>query len=142
VGWAITLSHPLIILIGAPLTLLAARAPRREHTPLLLLALLLLLRAELDVWDTIYYALPFILALAAWEGLAHDRPPLGALAATCAAWVIFAWAPVHLTADQQSLLFMAAALPATGSLLAALYAPSRVAARSRGRRVSLATHPG
>lgn len=139
VGWAIALSHPLIVLISAPLTLLAARLPRREHAPLLLLALLLLLRAELDVWDTIYYLLPFVLALAAWEGLAHGRPPVGALVATVMAWVVFVWSPDHLSADQQSLLFLAAALPSTGALFAALYLPRgwrarRVADAGHGRR--------
>ncbi|HEY5195564.1 MAG TPA: glycosyltransferase 87 family protein [Solirubrobacteraceae bacterium] len=130
VGWAITLSHPLIVLIGAPLTFLAARGRRREYDALLLLALLLLLRAELDVWDTVYYALPFILALAAWEALTHDRPPVGALAATALSWVVFVWAPVHLSADQQSLLFLAAALPATCSLAFSLYSPGSVRRRT------------
>lgn len=143
VGWAVALSHPLIVTIGLPLTLLAARRPRRPDAPLLLLAILLLLRAELDVWDTIYYGLPFVLALATWEVRAHAGPPLGALAATAMAWVIFYWAPIHLTADQESLLFMACALPTTVVMLAALYAPSRLrvlgavlvslADRARGR---------
>lgn len=130
VGWAISLSHPLIILLSAPLTLLAAREPRRPHVGLLLLALLFLLRAELDVWDTIYYGLPFVLALATWEALSFERPPVCALAATAVAWIVFVWAPVNLTADGQSLLFLAAALPATGALLFALYAPSRSTGRA------------
>jgi hypothetical protein len=143
VGWAVALSHPLIVTIGVPLTLLAARTRRRPDAPLLLLAILLLLRAELDIWDTIYYGLPFVLALATWEVRAHDAPPVGALAATAMAWVIFYWAPIHLTADQESLLFLACALPSTVVMLAALYAPSRLrvvgaalaslADRARGR---------
>jgi hypothetical protein len=146
VGWAITLSHPLIILISAPLTLLAARGPRRDHAALLLLAVLSILRVELDVWDTIYYAVPFVFALAAWEALTMERPPLGALVATVAAWIIFVWSPSHLSADDQSLLFMALALPATGSLVLALYFPGwslgRVAGRSRPPHRSLAPRPG
>jgi hypothetical protein len=133
VGWAIALSHPLIVLISVPLTLLAARIHRRPHAPMLLLAVLLLLRAELDVWDTIYYALPFVLALATWEVGAHDRPPLGALSATALAWSIFVWAPAHMTADQDSLLFLATAVPATCWLLVCLYSPAELMAGWRGR---------
>jgi hypothetical protein len=133
VGWAIQISHPLIILISAPLTLLAARLPRREHAGLLLLALLLLLRAELDVWDTAYYLLPFVFALAAWEALTHERPAVGALAATAMTWIVFVWAPSHISPDQQSLLFMAAALPATCALLVAVYLPGGLRARWAAR---------
>jgi hypothetical protein len=143
VGWAVALSHPLIVAAGVPLTLLAARMRRNAHTPLLLLALLLLLRAELDVWDNIYYCLPFILALATWEVRAHACPPVGALAATALTWVSFVWAPDHLSADRVSLFFLALALPTTVVMLAALYAPSRLrvvgaalaslADRARGR---------
>ena len=91
---------------------------------MLLLALLLLLRAELDVWDTAYYLLPFVFALGTWEALTFERPPVGALVATLATWGVFVWAPAHLGPDDQSLLFLAAAVPATASILIALYAPS------------------
>ncbi len=131
VEWAIAISHPLIVLISVPLTLLAAAMRRRPHAPMLLLALLLLIRAELDVWDTIYYSLPFILALAVWEVQAHDRPPLGALSATVLAWTLFVWAPAHLPADQESMLFLATAASATCWLSLRLYAPT---ARLAGRR--------
>ena len=138
VGWAITLSHPLIVLISGPLTLLAARFSRAKNTPMLLLALLLLLRAELDVWDTAYYLLPFVFALGTWEALTFERPPVGALAATVVTWAVFVWAPAHLGPDDQSLLFLTAAVPATASILLALYAPG-------GWLASLRTeshHPG
>jgi len=146
VGWAVALSHPLIVLISVPLTLLAARIRRREHAPLLLLALLLLLRAELDVWDTSYYLLGFIFALGAWEALAHDRLPVGAVAATVMTWVVFVSSPAHITPDQQALLLLALALPGTGALLVSLYAPGRVksaiGARSRRAPGSLAPRTG
>ncbi len=124
-AWAIRLSHPLIVVIGIPLTLLAARLPRREHRPMLLLALVLLLRAELDVWDTLYYLLPFVFALGAWEALAFERPPLAALSATAIAWVVFAWRPTWLTPDEVSACFLALALPATGWLALGVYARGR-----------------
>ena len=71
-----------------PLSLLWARvrggAPRVDGEQLLaLLALLLLLRCVLDPWNTIYYELPFLLALLAWEALQHaERPPVVTLALT------------------------------------------------------------
>jgi hypothetical protein len=137
-GWTIALSHPLIVMISAPLTLFAARQRRAEHAPLLLLALIFLLRAELDVWDTIYYLLPFVFALAAWEVLSRTRPPVGALAATIMSWVIFVWAPGRLSPDAQSLLFAACCVPATVWLGLVLYAPrrwtERLGSRSRSRR--------
>jgi hypothetical protein len=46
------------------------KGPRVEQA-LLLLALVLLLRAALDPWDNVYYHLPFLLALLAYE--AHTR---------------------------------------------------------------------
>jgi hypothetical protein len=138
VGWAVQLSHPLVILIGVPLTTIAAGIRRREHAPMLLLALLLLLRIQLDVWDNVYYSLPFIFALGAWEVATRERPPLGALAATALAWVTFVWSPSHFTADEQSLLFMAWTIPATVWLAVSLYAPgarslSRIPLRLRAR---------
>ena len=35
----------------------------------------MLLRCVLDTWDTVYYLLPFVLALLAWEVARPGRPP-------------------------------------------------------------------
>ena len=67
-GWLSPISHPLIVAVALPLSLLAWR---RRSDPLLLLALLFVLRCVLDPWNTAYYVLPAIIALVTWEALAH-----------------------------------------------------------------------
>ena len=86
-----TISHPLIIAVSLPLTALAwGRGRRGQSDALLLLALLLLLRCVLDTWDTVYYPIPFVLALLAWESLGERRrPAVLALSSTVLAWVSF-----------------------------------------------------
>ncbi len=42
---------------------------------MLLLSLLLLLRCMLDTWDNIYYPLPLVIALLAWETCSLRRAP-------------------------------------------------------------------
>lgn len=93
--WVQTMAHPLIVALMLLLTavLVAVRSLRRARKTssdgLLLLSLLLLLRCVLDPWDLSYYSLPFLLALLAWETLAHQRAPVLASAATFAAWIVF-----------------------------------------------------
>lgn len=138
-GWLGSITHPLIALLGIPLSLAWARAQRTgaglvgragrrgdRHDPhpveaarrvdrrqlLLLLALALLLRCILDPWNVIYYELPFVLALLAWEALARpDRPPVLALAASAVVWATFQVAPDVLSPDLQCAAFLAWALP-------------------------------
>ena len=74
-AWVGIVSHPLIVAVSLPLTALAWRRARRgQSDALLLLALLLLLRCVLDTWDTVYYPIPFVLALLAWESLGAATP--------------------------------------------------------------------
>ncbi len=114
--WLSPLTHPLIAFLVVPLSLAWARAQRalrggREHV-LALLALLFLLRCALDPWNAVYYELPFLLALLAWEALCRpERPPVAALAATVLTWITFQTAPGSLSPDMQSLFFVAWALP-------------------------------
>ncbi len=85
--------------------------PRDEHL-LLLLALLFLARCVFDPWNNVYYGLPFLLSLLAWEVCCRpERPPVLALAATAATWVTFEWAPLVVSPDLQSLVYLAWALP-------------------------------
>jgi hypothetical protein len=94
-----------------------ARRPRAtwslpEQDALLALALLLLLRCLLDTWDTVYYPLPFVLALLAWEATREtSKPPVLALAASALVWVNFQWLPMHASADVQAAFFLAWTLP-------------------------------
>ena len=104
-AWTNTISHPLIVVVG--LGLAGALWLQRRHRAgtatlsvgdaLLTLALVLLVRCVLDTWDTAYYALPFVLALLAWEVCEENvrRPPVLALMSAVLAWGSFQWLPAH-----------------------------------------------
>src|SRR5215210_6217638 len=124
-AWLSPLPHPLIAGLALPLSLLAAR---RRADPLLLLALLLLLRCLLDPWNNTYYVLPCVLALAAWEPLREGRPPLLALTAVVATFVtmerIFDVAPLDVVA----LSYLAWSLPLAAFLAWRLWTAGRASA--------------
>jgi hypothetical protein len=125
-AWLTGVSHPLIIGLAVPLTLLAWRGRRRVGTPLLLLALLLLLRCVLDPWDVIYYPIPFIFGLLSWETLNPRRAPALSLLATTAVWVLFQELPARgVTPDATAAVFLALAASTLIALAAGLYAPER-----------------
>jgi hypothetical protein len=138
-GWIEGIAHPLIVAVTVPLTLLCAWLRRRglrrpPHEALLLLVLLLLLRCVLDPWDISYYSLPLLFALLVWETLTFARPPVLALAASFAAWFVFQWTTRHLSADMQALTFLAVAIPAVLTAAVALYTPAlgeRIGMRAR-----------
>jgi Glycosyltransferase family 87 len=121
-GWAGTISHPLVLLVGvAVAAALWVRSGRRRRLPadqaLLALALLLLARCVLDTWDTSYYPLPFVLALVTWDATRpSSQPPVLALTASVLVWFNFNWLPGHLSPDGQSALFLAWSLPLTAWL--------------------------
>lgn len=122
-AWTGAVSHPLIVLVGLALAALLwwrsrARALDREDA-LLALAAVLLARCLLDTWDTVYYLLPFLFALVAWESTRPSRnPPLLALAASALVWLSFQWLPQHASADAQAAFFLAWSLPLAGWLWA------------------------
>jgi hypothetical protein len=118
-GWLSSVSHPLIVAVSVPLTLLAARRGRRDA--MLLLCLLLALRCALDTWDTVYYPLPFVLSLLAWESLSCRRPPVLSIAASLAVWLLFIEAPGRLSPDQMAAIFAVLALSTLAALGAAVY---------------------
>jgi Glycosyltransferase family 87 len=155
-GWALAVSHPLVLGAGILLTATLWLGHRRtapgaglltERTALLTLALLLLLRCVLDTWDAVYYPLPFIFALLAWEvrgpdrggvdqrpainqrSEIHRRPPVLALSSTVLAWMSFQWLPAHGgSPDLQAAFFLAWTLPLAGALAMRLFAPGPSAA--------------
>lgn len=126
--WLSSLTHPLIAFMVVPLSLLFWRLRRdapegRNEQTLGLLALLLLLRCVLDPWNSVYYELPFLLALLAWESLRRpERPPVLALCATAVVWLTFIELPNHVSPDVQSFLFLCWALPLTGWLAREVFA--------------------
>jgi hypothetical protein len=131
-AWVSRIAHPLIVLLAIPLSLLWLR--RRSSEPwdaLGLLALLLLARCVLDPWDNVYYALPFLLALTAWEALARRRPPLLGLLATMMVPLTFNLVPSYLSPDGQSAFFLAWVLPLAAVLALAVYRPNDVLVKQR-----------
>jgi hypothetical protein len=143
-SWAGTISHPLVLLAGVGFTAALWASVRggrlTTQRALLALALVLLARCLLDTWDALYYPLPFVLALLAWEsGSAAERPPLLALIASALLWFSFNWLPGHASPDLQALCFLAWTLPLAGWLGAKLFAgPSPALGQDlrlgRGRR--------
>jgi Glycosyltransferase family 87 len=135
-AWTGAISHPLVLaagaLIAAALWLRSRRAALPQQDALLALALVLLLRCLLDTWDTVYYPLPFVLALLAWEvRLDTRRPPVLALASSVLVWVSFRWLPAHVSADAQAAAFLAWSLPLAGWLGVRLLSPRRAALARR-----------
>jgi hypothetical protein len=148
-GWVGEVSHPLIVAVALPFSACvwlgrrhrrnqdqgalrrhrhdggsAPEQPRldRVREALLLLALLLLLRCILDIWDNVYYLLPFVLALTAWECLGDRGLPVLALSSVALAWIAFQWLPAHASPDTQSALFLAWTVPLATALATHLYA--------------------
>jgi hypothetical protein len=125
--WTGSISHPLVLALGAAIT--AALWLRRRRLAvaegLLALALILLARCVLDTWDAVYYTLPFLLALLAWEVRERPlRPPLLTFAATALVWISFRWLPERAAADVQAAAFLAWTLPLAGWLALRLARPA------------------
>ncbi len=125
-SWVGPISHPLIVLTGVLLPL-ALRWRRRGSIgvadALLLLTLLSLLRCLLDTWDNVYYTLPLLISLVAWEALTFKRPPAIALCATVLCWASFQWMPTVASPDLQAAFFIAWTVPLAAALALRLYAP-------------------
>jgi len=156
-AWTGVVSHPLILLVGLALPAalwLRRRATRSLSVPraaavprirprtgagilsardaLLALALLLLLRCVLDTWDAVYYPIPFVLALLAWETRGPaERLPVLALCSSVLAWISFQWLPAHASADAQAAFFLAWTLPLAAVLCASLFRLDRAASSER-----------
>jgi hypothetical protein len=92
-AWLAPIAKPLIVLLAVPLSAawwLRAGGRRRDRTDALgLLALLMLVRCMLDPWNVVYYELPLVVALLAWEVERGHRVPVLALLTTAAVWLSF-----------------------------------------------------
>ena len=144
--WAGTISHPLVLLAGATLTgalWISVRGARLSlQRALLALALILLARCMLDTWDALYYPLPFLLALLAWESVqATTRPPLLTLTVSALVWFSFHWLGDHASPDVQSMCFLAWSLPLAGWLAARLFARPRAVVEPARSVPALASQP-
>lgn len=112
-------SHPLIVALAVALSLVWwARRRRLQPTDvLLLLAGVMLLRCVLDPWNTVYYHVPFLLALCAWEVCARRTIPVLALAAGALDWTAFQSVDLTAGADSACLFYLGWSLPACALML-------------------------
>jgi hypothetical protein len=109
----------LALLAMVPLSAPLARSRRPSlESCLALLALLLLLRCLLDPSNHVYYQVPFVIALLAWETRTSDLPAL-TLLATGLLWFVFHTVSGIAGLNVQFASYLAVALP-----FAAILAPS------------------
>lgn len=132
-AWLMPITHPLIVLLAFPLSALwwarSGRGSRRRDDAFALLALLFLERCALDPWNLVYYHLPLVLALLAWEVQRGRDLPVLSLGVTVAAWLSFVSCDAH-TGAGPFLAYFVWVLPLAGVLVWSLYR------RERGRAVS------
>ena len=123
--WVTELSHPLVVAVPLILCLVRYRVLRARpwHHVLLVLAAVFMARCLLDTWNHHYYALPAVLALATWEVVGRARAPFAALALTLLTFATVMVLPELATADVESVTYLAWAVPFTGALLTAAFAP-------------------
>jgi Glycosyltransferase family 87 len=110
----------LAVLVSMPLAVPIAR--RRERTvddAIALLALLFLLRCVLDPSNHVYYQVPFVLALAAWEARTRGTPLLS-LVSLGGFWFIFHMVSGTGSLTAQFLAYMALVTPLAGYLAAVI----------------------
>jgi alpha-1,6-mannosyltransferase len=126
-SWVAPVAHPLLVLTGLGLAAawgaLSAGDRRPRGDALGLLALVLGARCVLDPWNTAYYALPCILALAAWEAGVLRRTPVLAVAATVLTQLTLVELPPVASADVQAAVYLAWAVPGLVLLAIRLAAP-------------------
>ena len=121
-GWIEPVTHPLVAALVVPAGLAWSRLRRgRSGDLLLLLTTLLLARCVLDVADTAYYHLPFLIALLAWEAVRSARPPILTLTASALVWLTTVKLPLYVDPDVQSFLYVAWAVPALLVLVRATF---------------------
>jgi glycosyl transferase family 87 len=96
--WLQPLTHPMIVGAGVVLALVWYRRSGSHRNPddaLGVLALAFLLRCMLDPWDLVYYHLPLVVSLAAWEARRGRELPVLAVVANASAWLTFVVYDAH-----------------------------------------------
>ncbi|HEX2162065.1 MAG TPA: glycosyltransferase 87 family protein [Thermoleophilaceae bacterium] len=137
--WVATVSHPGIVAVALPLSLLLwRRADRRPDDALLLLALLFLLRCLLDNWNNDYYHVPLVLSLLAWESVRRPGVPYLTMAVLILVSASFWPIEDRMFGDSRDhagvlfALYMAWALPLATGLALLLYRPATAASALAG----------
>jgi hypothetical protein len=115
----------LALLVTIPLALPLARRRRVSvDACLALLALLFLLRCMLDPSNHVYYQVPFVIALIAWDARTGAVPVL-ALLATILLWLVFHTVSGIAREHIQFVAYMAATLPFVAVLARSAYGDGR-----------------
>jgi hypothetical protein len=138
-SWIVAQARPVIVLMsivcaGLWWSLRGRGRPSsdRGNEVLLLLVLVLLLRAALDPWNNIYYHVPFLLALMAYE-IRAGRMPLLTVIYTFALVIAVPIAGVpHMSHDLRAAVYAAIVIPTIGFIAAKLYLPVGVWWRPAG----------
>jgi hypothetical protein len=113
-------ARTLVVLLAIPLALpVARRRTRTVDDALALLALLFLLRCVLDPSNHVYYQVPFVLGLAAWEARVRGIPVLS-LVSLAGFWLIFHTVSGTGSLTAQYLAYMALVVPLVGYLAAVI----------------------
>jgi Glycosyltransferase family 87 len=124
------ISHPLVLIVGAALAL--AWWPRRRtaqpEDALLLIALILLVRCLLDPLTNSYYHLPFLVSLAAWEGLRRDGAPVLTVAASLFLGLTISLVNSGINLAEVNHFYLLWTLPFAAYLAVLAYRPRRAAA--------------
>jgi hypothetical protein len=138
-SWVAQWAHVLIVAVALAAVLAwvwlrrrrgEAAAPTAQEA-LLLLAFVFMLRAALDPWNNVYYAIPFLFALLAYE-VCSGRPPFLMLSCAVLLWIAPQIPRTAISADMRALIYAAIAAPILVVLAGRLYAP-RAASRLRIR---------
>jgi hypothetical protein len=110
-------ARELAVMLMIPLSIPLARRPRRSTEDCLaLLALLFLIRCLLDPSNHVYYQVPFVLTLLAWEARTTGMPIL-ALLATAGFWFIFHTVSGTGSLTAQYVAYLVVTLPLAAILL-------------------------
>lgn len=123
--WLAPLTRPMIVATAFAVSAawwLRSGPERNRDDVLGVLALVLLLRCMIDPWNLVYYHLPLIVALAAWEARRGRDLPVVSIVATAACWLTF------MVYDARSgngpfLAYLAWTVPLAAGLAVALFRP-------------------
>jgi hypothetical protein len=129
-SWIAREARPLIVVIAAVCALLwwAQRVRARPATDpiadaLLLLALVLLLRAALDPWNNIYYHVPFLFALTAYEVRSGRMPLLAVLYSVLLLLIVPNSRIPPMSHDLRAAVYALAVAPLIAWMVSKLYRP-------------------
>jgi hypothetical protein len=134
-SWMGQLSHPLVLGLGLGLSIVYWRRhlARHPYDALGLLALLFLLRCLLDPLTISYHHVPFLFALAVWEGLRRRGLPIVSLWSAVALWFVAHVVAPSGNLNALNLAYLAWALPTAGYMAGVCFAPQATVSLRRPR---------